>query len=101
VVVTATATGGTVHLEVIDAGTGFPDSFIPRAFDRFSQADDARSRPGRTGLGLAIARTLVEAHGGLIDVEPGPGGLVRIELPLDEIAEAAEAPDPRRDSVSS
>jgi two-component system sensor histidine kinase BaeS len=110
VVVRAAGGEGGVRIEVSDDGTGFPDSFIPRAFDRFSQADDARSRPGRTGLGLAIARTLVEAHGGSIGVEPGPGGLVRIELPAadgddgndaGEAREAAETADPERNPVSS
>jgi signal transduction histidine kinase len=85
-------TGGTVtivdtsdetgaRIEVIDQGTGFPDSFVPQVFERFTQADDARSRPGGAGLGLAIARTLLAAHQGSISIKPGPGGRVEIELP--------------------
>jgi two-component system OmpR family sensor kinase len=53
----------TVELHVADSGRGFPDAFLPRAFDRFSRADDARGRGG-TGLGLSIVELIAEAHGG-------------------------------------
>lgn len=76
------AMGETVVVTVRDDGPGFAPDFAPRALDRFSQADAARSRQGGAGLGLAIADTLVEAHGGSVTVQPGPGGLVSIELPL-------------------
>jgi signal transduction histidine kinase len=69
------------RIQIIDEGSGFPPSFIPHAFERFTQADGARSSPGAAGLGLAIARTLLSAHGGSIAIEPGPGGRVEIELP--------------------
>lgn len=72
---------GVIRIQVVDEGCGFPDSFIPQAFDRFSQADDARSRPGGAGLGLAIARTLLQAHDGAIGIKAGPGGRVRVKLP--------------------
>jgi two-component system sensor histidine kinase BaeS len=77
-------------IEVIDEGTGFPESFVPHAFERFTQADDARSRPGGAGLGLAIARTLLLAHDGSISVEAGPGGRVTIEVPISEPRQQAE-----------
>ena len=53
---------GVVELHVIDDGPGFPDDFVERAFDRFSRADDARSRGG-TGLGLSIVALIARAHG--------------------------------------
>jgi two-component system, OmpR family, sensor histidine kinase BaeS len=64
---------------VIDEGPGFSD--LNRPFDRFTRGDDARTRDGSgAGLGLSIARGLVEAHGGSISLEPGPGGRVRVVL---------------------
>jgi two-component system sensor histidine kinase BaeS len=73
---------GAVRVRVADQGDGFPPDFAPRALERFSQADAARSRPGSAGLGLAIADALVSAHGGRVQVRPGPGGLVEVDLPV-------------------
>ena len=53
---------GVVELHVTDDGPGFPEGFVDRAFDRFSRADDARSRGG-TGLGLSIVALIARAHG--------------------------------------
>jgi signal transduction histidine kinase len=57
------AAGGRVELHVTDEGSGVPPGFAKRAFDRFSQADSARSGPG-SGLGLSIVQLIAAAHGG-------------------------------------
>ena len=54
---------GAVEIHVLDDGPGFPASFLPHAFDRFSRADEARTSHG-TGLGLTIAAAIARAHGG-------------------------------------
>ena len=64
---------GHVELHVRDEGPGFPSDFLPRAFDRFTQADGARSGAG-TGLGLAIADAVATAHGGSAHAENPDGG---------------------------
>jgi two-component system, OmpR family, sensor histidine kinase BaeS len=76
------ARAGRAYVGVEDEGPGFDPSFAGHAFDRFTQADDARHRPGGAGLGLAIAQTLILAHQGSIRIEPGPGARVVVELPL-------------------
>ncbi|MFE4771952.1 sensor histidine kinase [Streptomyces sp. NPDC056713] len=72
-------------IEVRDHGPGFPPAFLAHAFERFRRADAARSRPGGgAGLGLAIVRSIAQAHGGTAaaDNAPGGGARVRLELPL-------------------
>jgi len=64
---------GRVELHVTDEGAGFPATFVDRAFDRFSRADDARSSGG-TGLGLAIVTLIASAHGGHARAANRPGG---------------------------
>jgi signal transduction histidine kinase len=74
--------GGTPSVHVVDEGPGFPEDFSDLAFGRFTRADASRTRAtGGAGLGLAIARGLVEAHGGRIWIEEAPGGRVAFELP--------------------
>ena len=70
VIVRAIATADGARLEVIDEGPGIPDADASRVFERFYRADSARSsRDGGAGLGLAIARWIVELHGGDIRAE--------------------------------
>ncbi|MGH3003322.1 MAG: sensor histidine kinase, partial [Gaiellaceae bacterium] len=59
----AKADNGSVELHVTDTGHGFPPTFLPHAFERFSRADHAR-QSGGTGLGLAIVEAIAHAHGG-------------------------------------
>jgi signal transduction histidine kinase len=70
---------GVVELHVTDEGAGFPPEFRERAFDRFSRADEARSRGG-SGLGLSIVAVIAGAHGGSVAI--GAGADVWISLPL-------------------
>ncbi|CAN5726140.1 hypothetical protein BH24ACT5_BH24ACT5_23670 [soil metagenome] len=78
----------TVH--VIDEGPGFPQELGDRAFDTFARAEPSRNRStGGSGLGLTIARGLVEGHGGRIWIEPPApgrtGAHVAIDLPAAAI----------------
>jgi heavy metal sensor kinase len=79
---------GSAVLRVSDTGVGIPEHAIPQLFDRFYRVDGARARRhGGAGLGLAIARAVVEVHGGAIDVESrlGEGSRFTVRLPaLDE-----------------
>ena len=72
-----------VEFEVADDGPGIDPVQRSRVFDRFTRLDDARGRDeGGTGLGLPIAREVVEAHGGRISIGDGPGGRLVVWLPL-------------------
>ena len=62
-----------VELHVTDSGDGFDEEFLPRAFDRFSRADEARRRGG-TGLGLSIVELIARAHGGRAGAANRPEG---------------------------
>jgi histidine kinase len=66
---------GQVEFAVIDTGVGIAPEHLPHVFERFYRADRSRSRPsGGSGIGLTIARYLIEAQGGTIKVEsPGAG----------------------------
>ena len=63
IVLSAIERRDSVELHVVDSGGGFSEEFLPRAFDRFSRADEARGQGG-TGLGLSIAELIAAAHGG-------------------------------------
>ena len=78
--------GDHVELSVQDNGAGIPPEFVPHVFERFRQADSSTTRAhGGLGLGLAIVRHLVEAHGGTASAEsagPNLGSTFRVSLPL-------------------
>jgi signal transduction histidine kinase len=81
----AEAEGAAVRFEVRDTGEGIAAEDLPHIFDRFYRADPSRSRStGGAGIGLAIVRHLVEAHGGTIAVssEPGRGTAVAFTIPV-------------------
>lgn len=74
------------RVSVADTGIGIPGEDLPNIFDRFYRVDPSRTRAtGAAGLGLTIARGLVEAHGGAIYAEsvPGQGSRFTFELPLN------------------
>lgn len=76
--------GGEVLLEVRDSGPGIPEEQIGRLFERFGRLDASRSRStGGVGLGLAISRAIVEAHGGRISAgnRVGGGAIFSVALP--------------------
>ena len=102
VTVGAAVHDGIVDVRVTDTGRGIDPGFLPHVFDRFRQGDAGASRRvGGLGLGLFIARRLVEAHGGTIAAESegiGQGATFSVRLPSTGTAEshepAAEAPPP-------
>jgi CheY-like chemotaxis protein/anti-sigma regulatory factor (Ser/Thr protein kinase) len=78
--------GNEVRIDIVDTGIGIRAEFLPHVFDRFRQAEVASTRAhGGLGLGLAIAKELVELHAGQISVEsegPGRGTRFTIRMPL-------------------
>jgi signal transduction histidine kinase len=89
VLVAVTEDGGAAVCRVTDGCGGIPAADLPRVFDQLWRGDPARSTNG-AGLGLAIARGLVDAHGGTIGVANVPGGCeFTVRLPLATAAPAA------------
>ncbi len=81
VVVTASAAGGAVRVEVADRGPGIPAEYHQRVFEKFGRVPGS-GKPG-TGLGLFISRSIAEAHGGTLRLrsEHGEGAVFTLELP--------------------
>ena len=108
VTVRASEAEGLARVVVHDTGQGFAPAFRPLMFDAFSQADASFTRPhGGLGLGLTIARHLVEAHGGAIDADspgPGLGSTFVVTLPVrrapQEAGDAGLAPSPMAAAMS-
>jgi two-component system CheB/CheR fusion protein len=90
VTVDARRNGAMVTIEVADTGVGIKREFLPHVFDRFRQAEGGATRAhGGLGLGLAIAKQIVELHGGTISVASegdGQGSTFRVDLPLPVFA---------------
>jgi two-component system sensor histidine kinase ChvG len=82
--VATTAADGVCHVTIADRGPGIPEAHIDRVFDRFfSYRPGADTRREHTGLGLAIARAIVEGYGGTIRAanRPGGGAIFEVRLP--------------------
>lgn len=81
IVITAREDGPDLRIEVGDDGPGFPDAFLPHAFERFRRPDGGRSRDdGGAGLGLAIVQAICAAHGGRATARNKPGGGAVVSL---------------------
>ena len=75
---------GEISIVVSDSGMGISKEFLPHLFERFRQADSGTRRPGGLGLGLNIAKQLVELHGGTITADSpgeGKGATFNVRLP--------------------
>lgn len=89
IAVAAEHMGDTVRVTVADTGPGIPADAQPRVFDRLYRVDPSRDRAtGGSGLGLTIARQLVEAHGGAIWVESEEGSGSRFGFDLPVVADS-------------
>jgi len=85
IIVRAERIGETITLTVSDDGVGIPARDLPRIFERFYRADQARHRDlGGTGLGLSIVKHIAQLHGGTVEAESelGRGTTVRVHLPM-------------------
>src|SRR6185436_6730812 len=93
VTLSAAAVTEGVMITVQDSGPGIPAEDIPRVFERFYQVDKSRAHAEGLGLGLAITKEIVEAHGGSVSVESqvGHGAQFRVRLPLTRPDDATVA----------
>ncbi len=89
----AESADGMVHLVVEDSGEGIPSQALPHIFERFYRVEASRSGGrGESGLGLAIAKSIVEVHGGSIQVESEPGRGTRFSISLPVRSEGENLP---------
>jgi two-component system, OmpR family, sensor kinase len=81
---TASRVDGAVVLEVADTGPGFPAETLAHPFEPFARASTVRGREGGAGLGMAIVRAVVEAHGGSVTLDNPDDGGARVRLRFPE-----------------
>ncbi|MEW7847193.1 MHYT domain-containing protein [Massilia aurea] len=95
VTVSLRSAGGACEIAVQDTGAGIPAAFLPFVFDRFRQADASSTRRhGGLGLGLAIARQLIDLQGGVLSVASdgeGQGATFLLRMPLSDACTALPA----------
>jgi signal transduction histidine kinase len=92
---------GWVEIAVSDTGQGIAPQDLPRVFERFYRSDRSRGRErGNAGLGLAIVREIVEAHGGSIAVESEPGKGASFRFTVATAPEGA-SPEPDREEATT
>jgi signal transduction histidine kinase len=91
--------GNFIAVSIADTGPGIPTADLARIFERFYQVDKSRKRGQGIGLGLAISKEIIEAHGGYVRAESveGVGTKFSVLLPLTE-ADAATLVSPRKSS---
>jgi PAS domain S-box-containing protein len=99
VLVTLSPLGAQMQIEVRDTGIGIDPRFLPHVFERFSQADQSSTRAkSGLGLGLAIAYSIVDAHGGRLEAKsegPGQGSTFTLTLPFAKASPIALRTEPR------
>jgi two-component system phosphate regulon sensor histidine kinase PhoR len=90
IVVSKTVENGVVTVRVSDTGVGIDQEDLPRVFERFYKTDRSR-KEGGTGLGLAVVKHTIEAHGGSVgaESEPGKGSTFWFRLPLAKAIDGA------------
>ena len=97
VAITVEEDSGYMKVAVIDDGIGIPTKDLPRVFDRFFQVETHLTRRyGGMGLGLSVAKAMIELHGGRIWVESevGKGSAFTFLLPIDQVQQSAASSSP-------
>jgi signal transduction histidine kinase len=95
IIITARVEGNCARVDVIDTGEGIAPQHLPYVFERFYRADPSRARStGGSGIGLAIVKQLIQAHGGDVHVESqlGNGSRFSFTLPLHDANSPATTP---------
>jgi signal transduction histidine kinase len=90
-IVSCRKAGDRIRISVADHGPGMSPEHRARAFDRFFRADQARTHTGGAGLGLSLARSLVESRGGRMWLSETPGGGLTTVIDLPANANGREA----------